>query len=157
MPHVSRAIQLARDLGTLDRHEWRFLGEAWALAPVVAVCLKVGGLKQTVALIDRLGSWPARRKRTRQRDPDPGEAARLVQLAFRMHLLLHGSCLQRSLVQYLLHRLRRTPARLVVGVRREGTSLKPGLAAHAWVEPVDAEMSDRPDGFVDLYSREVAP
>jgi hypothetical protein len=96
------------------------------LAPAVEGSLRVVGVSRTIAAAAVLG---------RRTPPSPvaaREAERLVAAAFRLHLLLPGQCLARSIVQWVLQH--EAGARLVVGVRRGETARAPDLDAHAWVE-----------------------
>lgn len=139
-PRAARAAALAA-LRAAPVASAAFLGRAWAAIFVVETSLRVVGYKRTVAWIEGVPAKP------------PGRAGapvalgeRLVRGAYRAHLFA-GSCLPRSLVQYLLHRRDGTPARFVVGVRRAAEPARSsgaasaagrGIEAHAWVESLEA-------------------
>lgn len=91
--------------------------------------LKVAGLRRTLRAVERLAGGASTQPVTHD------DAERLVGWAFRAHPLLTGRCLSRALLQYAMHRADGVAARLVVGVRRDEPE---SLAAHAWVEALDA-------------------
>lgn len=133
-----------------------FLARAWAVIPVVEASLRVLGYRRTVGWIEAL---PAGRGR---RGPSVLLGERLVGAAYRA-LPLPGTCLPRSLVQYLLHRRDGTPARFVIGVRRPDRAPDvvppndpggPRIEAHAWVEdPSSARPAAAPPGgrFASIF------
>jgi hypothetical protein len=127
-----------------------FLVRAWLLAPAVEVSLGSLGLDRTLLWLDALcGGRGARHVVAGGRvGVRAGEG--LVRRAYRAHPLLGGLCLSRSLVQYALHRYDRTPARLVIGVRRA-----PDLDAHAWIEEGSAPAPAHAAGFARLLVREI--
>jgi len=104
----------------------RFAGLAWLGAPLIEVMLRAAGLRQTLSWIEGATPPPHGRRRSAL---DIDEAGGLVERAFDLHPLLRGKCLERSLVQYALHRIDGTPARFVIGVARGDDNLD----AHAWV------------------------
>ena len=134
-----------RRFGDSARVPW-FVVRAWVLAPVVELGLRFGGLKRTLAAVDR---WRGEPSNGGAIDVERGE--RLVQWAFRAHRLLPGQCLARAIVQYGLHRADGTPARFVVGVGDERLPVQRGhgLDAHAWVERLDDE---QPRPHTPLYA-----
>lgn len=129
-----------------------FLARAWAAIPVVEASLRVLGYARTLGWIEALP--PARRPG----GPSVLLGERLVGAAYRAHPLA-GTCLPRSLVQYLLHRRDGTPARFVVGVRRpdhppatppSNDRRDPRIEAHAWVEgPASAPPAS--DRFAPIF------
>lgn len=121
-----------------------FLARAWALIPAVEASLRVLGYKRTLAWIERV----PRRSRGSGVSVDLGE--RLVRKAYVAHLAA-GTCLPRSLVQYMLHRRDGVPARLVIGVRRPANeTTTPSIEAHAWVEG-DASVPRPPGTFAPIF------
>jgi len=137
----------------MPARERRFALQAWLVAPLAAVGLRLGGLQPVLDLIDGLPNDPRDRKHGEAREPSPPEAEHLVRMAFRLHPLLRGGCLERSVVQYLLHRWRRTPVRLVVGVCHAERSNDTRIRAHAWVEAPGTVATTQ---FAPLYTRETA-
>ncbi len=79
------------------------------------------------------------------------EGGALVGGVFRAHVV-GGTCLPRSVVQYLVHRRDGVPARLVVGVRRQDEG--PAIEAHAWVEAGEGGTGDH--RFAPLFATEMA-
>lgn len=114
---------------------------AWVVAPAVELSLRVAGLKRTLGWLERATPETLRRAAALEVD----EAERVVGWAFRAHLLLRGACLERSLVQYAIHRLDGTPARFVIGVARDGEA----IAGHAWIE--DPDTPPRPREHAVIY------
>jgi hypothetical protein len=55
--------------------------------------------------------------------------------------IVHGKCLEQSIVLWWLLLRRRVPAELRIGVRQSGT----GLEAHAWVEVQGNIVNDNED------------
>ena len=127
-------MQFIDKVAQLTAAERIFAARAWLLAPVVEASLYATGLDTTMRWIERA----PRRRRAAAVDPIRGEG--LVGTAFRYHPLLRGTCLARSVAQYVLHRSDGTRATLVVGVRRQGADLK----AHSWVEPTASAPPDGP-------------
>lgn len=116
-----------------------FLARAWAAIPLVEVSLRALGYRRTLGWIERV---PPSRARG---GPSVLLGERLVGAAYRAYPLA-GTCLPRSLVQYLLHRRDGTKARFVIGVRRPDRDKNtddsnepndPRIEAHAWVESGD--------------------
>lgn len=105
-----------------------FLARACAVAPAVEVSLRVLGYRRTLGWVERV---PRRR---RGDGVSVGLGERLVRKAY-FARSAEGTCLPRSLVQYMLHLRDGVPARLVVGVRRPANeTATPSIEAHAWVE-----------------------
>jgi hypothetical protein len=77
------------------------------------------------------------------------EGRTLVEGVFRVHVV-GGACLERSLVQYLLHRRDGLPVRLVLGVKHDDGDLD----AHAWVEAQTPSTGAEGRGFVPLLVSE---
>ncbi len=107
----------------LANGEGAFLLRAWLAAPWVELALSGAGLETTLR-------WVERGAPGRGLGLGLAEGERAVALAFRAHPWFRGRCLSRALVQYWLHRRDGTPARFVIGVRRQEGELD----AHAWVE-----------------------
>ncbi|MEZ4441083.1 MAG: lasso peptide biosynthesis B2 protein [Polyangiaceae bacterium] len=131
--------------GPEGSHALRFGAMAWALAPVVELSLRSSGLKRTMDRIERLPMPSAPRAWA----VEGALAERLVAWAFRLHVGLRGLCLERSLVEWAVHRLAGTRARLVIGVRKEEAATAK-VAAHAWVEIGDDTRS-RDDGYTTIF------
>ncbi|MBN4059025.1 lasso peptide biosynthesis B2 protein [Endomicrobium sp. AH-315-J14] len=141
---VSRFIDTVASSRTEER---RFAAMALVLAPAVELSLKFNGLRRTLAWIEEqpVGESAHRLSVT------SGE--RSVGWAYRLYPWLGnstGKCLSKALTQFWLHRRAGTPARFVVGVRKEGSTLD----AHAWVEGIHAETVD--PNFEPLLISEVA-
>ncbi len=117
-----------------------FFVRAWSATFVVEASLRSLGYRRTV-------EWIEQQKRPSKKGVSVALGARLVTVAYKMHVF-RGGCLPQSLVQYLLHQRDGTEARFVVGVRR-GTSVRnppvhsgatrplANVQAHAWVEGED--------------------
>lgn len=134
--------RLTRALGETSGEELRFSVRAAALAPWVEGSLAMFGLAATLKAVERIAS-----RGSNPRAIDGFFAERAVARAFRLQPWLPGKCLVRALVQYGLHRLDGTRAKLVVGVRRLQSQK---LDAHAWVEP--PERLDR-SAYEPIFSR----
>jgi hypothetical protein len=126
----SSLSRVARLLATADRPALAFALQAWALAPVAEAALRTVGVRRTLRAVAAI---PPRSRSGSA--VGVADGAGWVARAFRLHLLLPGLCLPRAVVQLALHRRDGVPARLVIGVRREGDADHP-LHAHAWVEPI---------------------
>jgi hypothetical protein len=139
-------LRAARRLAAIRPEARRFAVRAWLAAPVIRGSLALVGLRSTLRWVESLPAKQANDGSLVGVD----EGRTLVQGAFRAHVV-GGACLERSLVQYLLHRRDGLPVRLVLGVKppTEGE-----LDAHAWVEahasPPPAEGRD----FVPLLVSE---
>lgn len=120
---LSRVRAVASAVRALTVEERRFAFAAWLLAAPVELSLHAFGLRATLGWIDDAPSlW-----RDSTIDAERGE--RLVAGAFALHPS-RGTCLPRSLVQLLAHRLTGGAPTFRVGVRRTSERLD----AHAWVE-----------------------
>jgi hypothetical protein len=123
---------------------FRLVVTALAVAPPLTYALRRHGLERTLRRLDRLGqaSWWLR-------DVDPAAAARAAGWAFRALPGLRGRCLERSLVQYALHRIAGDRARFVIGIRRDEQR---AFGAHAWVETDETPADAAP--FAPLLTRD---
>jgi hypothetical protein len=134
----------SQSLPFLTPGELRFTALAWLAAPAVELGLALLGVRRVRAGLDRwipVGGLPT------------GTAVaivageRAVGRAYRLHPLLSGQCLPRSLLQYALHRAEGADVTLVIGVKPpRGATLE----AHAWVEEVGAPR-EHPD-FSPLHA-----
>lgn len=105
-----------------------FFARACAAIPAVEASLRVLGYQRTLAWIERVP------RRSRGPRVSVGLGERLVRRAY-FARSTEGTCLPRSLVQYMLHLRDGVPARLVIGVRRPSNETAgPSIEAHAWVE-----------------------
>jgi Transglutaminase-like superfamily len=125
--HLSGFTSTAVGAGRVDA--WRFGAAAWVLAPVVEASLALTGLDKTLSMLERLPVRDERREGALAAD----EAQVIVSRAFRAHVGLRGLCLEKALVQWAVHRLDGTPARFVIGIRRDAEA-DAEVQAHAWVE-----------------------
>ncbi|MFO0592432.1 MAG: lasso peptide biosynthesis B2 protein [Polyangiaceae bacterium] len=126
-PTSSRAEALA-ELVSDPLAAASFLARACAAAPAIEVSLRVLGYRRTLGWIERVP------RRTRGSGVSVVLGERLVRKAY-FARPAEGTCLPRSLVQYMLHLRDGVPARLVVGVRRPANeTAAPSIEAHAWVE-----------------------
>jgi hypothetical protein len=153
---LHKLSKFMRRVAHSSSEERRFTALAWAAGPFVELTLKIAGLERTVRLIEQLTDHGGGGGRgVGDGATDIAEGDKLVRLAYRAQPLLRGGCLERSLVQYALHRLDRRAARLVVGVRRPGPTEAGLLDAHAWIEASDggAGATD----FAPLLVREFTP
>lgn len=126
---------------TLRRLSWperRLLARAGVLLPVVALGLRLLGLRRTQGWLARL--FPLR-KRSSAEDcaaRAANDTARLVAVAAR-HAVCRATCLPHSLVLWALLRRQGTRVELRVGVR---VVEEDRLEAHAWVECGGVPLND---------------
>ncbi len=126
-----------RKFRRLPREEKAALLAAFLLLPVVRAGLAALGLRRVESLMGR----GARARR----QPEPGEAMFLARRTARLvAVAAHyagGACLARSVVLCLLLERRGIPARLRIGVRKQGAEFQ----AHAWVEAAGITWNEAPD------------
>lgn len=129
-------IQKARTWRKLSHQERSLLLEALILLPLVALSLKLGGLKRTQSLLIKLlPSSPS--------FPFPPcspllTTVNMVQIATKYHNPW-TTCLKKSLVLWYLLRRQGITAQLQIGVRQEQGEFQ----AHAWVEYQGYVIGDR--------------
>ncbi len=165
-PQVQSTLRKFKEkVASLSPEERRFATSAMVAAPIVEVCLRVAGLKRTLALVER---WIPEDDSPRSGEREviaPERAAALIDAVYRLQPL-RGRCLPRALLQYGLQRRRGAAVRFVVGVRKEpGRSQtnrspsnnrsdeSPSLDAHAWVEAIAPGGDTQPGDFVPILTR----
>ena len=143
---LSKLSKFMRGLATSTTAQRRFVGLAWAGSPLVELTLKLAGLDRTVQLIEQLTDLRRGGPRGR-RGPaiNLAEGTRLVGLAFRAQPLLRGGCLERSLVQYGLHRLEQAGGCLARKLRGAVTGVP--RCHHAYPEQALLDRRDAVDGL----------
>jgi hypothetical protein len=145
-------LRAASRLASLRPAARRYAARAWILAPLIRGSLALLGFRATLRWVEAVPVTSSSALSARASRVGVDEGASLVEGAFRAHVV-GGECLERALVQYLLHRLDGVPARLVLGVKRPGGQLD----AHAWVEALGSTRapteSDHPP-FVPLFVSE---
>jgi hypothetical protein len=109
----------------LPAAERRLFVRAWLLLPVVALALRLLGLRRCQETLARLSPL----RRAQEAGPRAETAARLVTAAARC-APCRANCLQRALVLWWSLRRLGRPGELRIGVRKRGGRLE----AHAWVE-----------------------
>ncbi|MCT7958514.1 lasso peptide biosynthesis B2 protein [Laspinema palackyanum] len=135
-------IRKAYTFQQLDRNERVLLLQALVLLPVVALLLKIWGLKHTQATLARLAAMPMIRRESQssERLPQITSAVRMVRTAVKYY----GSwanCLKKSLVLWYLLRCQGIEPELRIGVRKEAGKFE----AHAWVEYEGIVLNDTAD------------
>ena len=143
MKFPAQWLEYARRAGALRASDRQFELRAWLAAPWVESSLAGLGLARTLAWIEALsplgtGSEPA------VEGVNVARGSHLIDVAYRGHLLLRGTCLPRSLLQYLLHRRDGRGVKLVIGVRTEDH-------AHAWIEEPNAAHSTHAEHFAPIF------
>jgi hypothetical protein len=121
------------------------LFQASALLPMLALALRLGGLRRTQAVLWRLAPFFRPHRVIEGDPPDPRARviARMVRAAA-AHGPYRANCLKQSLALWWLLRVNGIESDVCVGVRRALN----GIEAHAWVEYQDRPLNDRED--VDL-------
>ena len=128
------ALRRLRRARTLNRSEWRLLGEAAFLALVLECALTMMSFHRLLAVLSKLKLVLSPMK------PETDEAGCAVaaQRVYRV-LPFNHTCLRESLVLLALLYRRGVDAELCIGVKKSGIE----LAAHAWVNadalPQDCE------------------
>ena len=113
---------------------------ALVLVPVTALALRTIGFRRWTSFLQRFAP---------QKNPNaaPGAFLELARGTARMvaaaanEVIVHGKCLEQSIVLWWLLLRQRAPAELRIGVRQSGT----GLEAHAWVEVQGNIVNDNED------------
>lgn len=113
----------------------RILGFAAGLR-LTRLSLRTAGFRRTITLLDRL---PAPR---RPQPVDRDDATRWAEAIRRVSGRPYGgTCLDRSVLLWLLTRRRGLPTRLRIGVTYDGVDID----GHAWVELDGRVLNDNPD------------
>jgi hypothetical protein len=123
--------KLLHRFSALDRRaQWLFL-RATVLLPVIAVSLRLRGLRATQGTLERFLSTP--NDSDRQFDgnmaKDASRIARMVHAAAR-YGLVRPTCLEKSLALWWFLGRRGIASSLRIGTRKNGDRLE----AHAWIE-----------------------
>lgn len=129
MDWLNLLVRKGDTLWRLSRAERWLLLQALGLLPLVAISLKMAGLRRTQSLLSRFIPVTVR--------PSSGEnlllpartTARMVRVATRYNLPW-ANCLKKSLVLWWLLRCQGIECDLQIGVRHEQNKFE----AHAWVE-----------------------
>lgn len=133
--------------GTLSFPRARLALAAFALAPAITLSLRKDGLDKTLRRLERVPAWPPWKLEVDHRATEHAAG-----LAFRALPILGGKCLERSLLQFALHRLTGRGARFVIGVRRDAHER---FNAHAWVED-DGGCPAHATSFAPVFARETS-
>ncbi len=142
MKFPGKWLDRAQKLGALSAGERHFLLRAWVAAPWIEAALATLGLARTLAWIEAASPLGGG---ARVDGVDLVRGSQLVDVAYRGHLLLRGTCLPRSLLQYLLHRRDGRDVKLVIGVRSRDH-------AHAWVEEPSTAHAANAAHFAPIFS-----
>ena len=129
--------------------ERRMLVQIVLLLPTIGVALSLLGFRKTSSLLRRSSLIPATtspRVVGNGPKPSPHRIARLVDIAAR-HGIGRATCLRQSLLLYWLLKKNGFDAELIVGARKEGSS----LVAHSWVE-IDAVPLNEREGVARDYA-----
>ena len=127
-----------RTLLGLTNLERSLLVKALWLLPVVAISLRIQGLRFTQDLL--LWLSPSAQSIAEPIEPQIWATVKMVQIAVRYHRPW-ANCLKKSLVLWILLRDRGIISEIRIGVQRESTS----FAAHAWVESQGVVLNDSDD------------
>ena len=124
----------------LSQSDRRLLLQALALFPLVALSLRLWGMKRTQSLLIRW--FPARVTPIKRADcsAQVWTTARMVRVAARYNALW-ANCLKRSLVLWFLLRRQGIESQLRIGVRRQQGKFE----AHAWLEWNGVALNDQSD------------
>jgi hypothetical protein len=135
---VSKLLKLLR----LSSRDWRVLIQALVLLPLIALALRLTGLRRSQQVLLRFVSRRFALK-TRQTETKLAEArriSRLVGVATR-HGVYPATCLPRSLVLWFLLRREGIEGALCLGTRKEAGRFE----AHAWIELAGVVLNDSED------------
>jgi len=148
----SCTVSKLRKLRKLSGRERLLLAQAWLLLPVIALCLRLFGLRRCQRVLARCAGAPIQ--------PQHEPAVRLASCVTAGHLvraaarysLLGANCLPQSLTLWWLLQRRGVGVVLRIGARTEAGRLD----AHAWVEYQGRPLDD--DGTIaERFHPFVAP
>ena len=145
-----------RKLIGLNPGDRRTLAHAMILLPLMALALRLTGLRRSQSIFSRIIPHNSARK------PEQSEAAltqalrisQLVGLAVR-HGIYPANCLQQSLALWWLLRRQGIRSELYIGTRKEAGRLD----AHAWIEIEGVVLNDSSDvrHRYEPFDREILP
>jgi len=123
--------KLLQRFSALDRAAQSLFLRAAALLPVIAISLRLRGLRATQATLERFLSTPAHPARQAKGNmaKEASRTARMVHAAGR-YGLIQPTCLEKSLVLWWFLGRQGIPSSLRIGTRKAAGRLE----AHAWVE-----------------------
>jgi hypothetical protein len=137
---VHRAYAKLARLRRYPRHDLLLLVEAAGMLPLVAVSVRVLGIRPSIAWLGRLSGLLSPRSPAGDSPARARSTKRLLEVASLLGIH-RGSCLSRSITLWWLLRRQGIASALKIGVRKD----EGALDAHAWVEHEGAAVNDRLD------------
>jgi len=149
-------VKKLRKLMRLNPDDRRTLAQAMILLPLMALSLRLTGLRRSQRIFSRFIPHNSARK-TGWSEATLTQAlhiSRLVGLAVR-HGIYPANCLQRSLALWWLLRRQGIRSEMYIGTRKEAGRLD----AHAWIEMEGVVLNDSSDvrHRYETFDREILP
>lgn len=127
----------------LSLYQWRLIGSAMILLPVIKLFINLFGFKKIYNwILNSSLNNHLQIETDISQVPEAQKIARMINIAS-TYGFYRANCLTKSLFLILILKKRNIPCQLVLGVKNQKNIEKNDFGAHAWVESLGKVVNDR--------------